>query len=628
MVMRFQVSWARDNIDVVTAMVGALLGVVISCLNLIYSNAYIITIGPILIIVCLVYLIFRRRLLAPTSDPQASHRLTMILNITFWILLAGSIYSLNTEILHRPPVYFILIALAAAIIALQIVYSRGKGAIWLILLEILLISLSVRASAYFVFPTIPGSDPWAHLVYIKAYTAQGHIPETIPHQVSISYLNYPIMHLNTVTMKLITGVDCKVAMFLSNALPVLPSILLVFLVGRKVIDTRGALLAILLLSLCDFHIAKGFEITATCLGVIFFSIILYLLIKEHKRASLKLIMILVFGVLILTHTMSTFVVFVLLLSLFIGFRTYNFVYGKHPTSAGTTTFTLVALFVIAMLTYWIYAGYTEGLTFFEAIIRGLYGALTEEAGFLARPAPISAQYGWLNPILIILGFLIVLAFGILGSLSWLSQKYQHETKVSLIVTLIILFAITLSFPLFGMRNIMPYRWFLFIYPILAIVTAQGMLIIMGRVGFNRLGSIILFCMVFAVSFFMITNNISNMDSPIYAAELNQRMVYTNSEMAIATRVIKVYDGVIITDLQYGNRVLGTHMGRGNVSYNMPREETLNSGLVIWRNVMAERPVQAPRENVVLGEAFEQRLKNSHSLIYSNNSSKAFLARGK
>jgi len=122
--------------------------------------------------------------------------------------------------------------------------------------------------------------------------------------------------------------------------------------------------------------------------------------------------------------------------------------------------------------------------------------------------------------------------------------------------------------------------------------------------------------------------VSNIDSPIYAPELNQRMVYTSSEMAVATTVTEVYDGTIITDLQYGGRILGTYLGRGDVSSNMLSKEILNSGLVIWRDVMAERPVQAPHEHVVLGEAFEQRLESSHSLIYTNNTSRAFLARGK
>ena len=629
MVKRLQLLWSRDYIDAIAAIVGALLGVAISCLNLIYSNAHIITIGPILIIVCLVYLIFRRRLLTPVSDPpQVSQSPILIINIIFWLSFAGSIYCLSTEILHRPVTYFILISLCASMIALQILYARGRGTIYLIIFEILLLSLSVRSSAFFVFPTIPGSDPWAHLEYIKAYTVQGHIPETMPQPVGISYLDYPIMHLNTVTMKLITNLDFKAVMFLSNALPVMPSILLVFWVGRKVIDTRGALLATLLVSLCDFHLAKGFEITATCLGVTFFSVILYLLIKGHRGVSFQAILLLVFVVLILTHTYSAFVVFVLLVSLLIGLHIYKFAYGKYQLPASTITITLVALFGTAILAYWMYAGYTEQRTFFEAVIRGLYIALTKEAGFLARPESLSALHGWLNPILIILGFLIVLAFGILGSLSWLSQKYQHETKVSLIVALIILFATTLAFPLFGMRNIVPYRWFLFIYPILAIVAAQGMLIIIGRAGFKKLGSALIFCIVLVFSFFMITNSFSNIDSPVYAPELNQRMVYTSSEMAVATEVTKVYDGWIVTDLQYGSRVLGTYLKRSNVSYNMLSEETRNSGLVIWRDVMAERPIQVPYKDVVLGEAYRQKLESSHNLIYNNNTSQAFLARGK
>lgn len=619
--------WSRDRIDVIAAILGVLAGVVISCMNLIYSNAYLITIGPMLIIACLVYLVFRRKLLSPASEPQASHSLILIINIIFWLSLAGSIYSLSTETLHRPLIYFILISVAASMIALQIFYSRGKGTTWLILFEILLISLSVRASAYFVFPTLPGSDPWAHLNYIKDFVNLGHIEST---HGDIYYLNYPIMHLNTVGVKLITGVGYKAAMFLGIGLPLMLSTIFVFLIGRNVANVKVGLLAALLLNLADFHLSFGIQLIATTYGIALFTIIVYLLIRDrgNLRVSTVALTILLLLTMVITHTMSAFVMFCFILFFLIGIYVYKLAYkGRTTSGVSMVTPTLAVMFGVAMLGYWMYAGYTEGGTFFDSVTRGLYGSLTEQAGFLARQAAPLAEYGYLDPILNIAGFLLLYLCGTLGCLLWFSRSHQTRTRVALIIALVLLNVFALSFPVFGMRNIMNSRWYAFIYVILSVGAAVAIFTVVRSINYRKLASIVLVGIMFIIPFFMITNNVSNMDSPIYAAELNQRMVYTNSEMAIAEWAVEDYDGKIITDLQYGGCVLGTYLGRDNVFYNMPNEKTLNSGLVIWRDVMAERPVQAPCANIVLGEAFEHKLENSHNLIYSNNTSKAFLARG-
>ena len=107
-------SASRGNIDVIVALIGIAVGIGISCLNLIYSNEYLVTMGPILTVVCLVYIVFRRKLLSDRPSPAYSGTtLVLMVNIIFWISFAGSIYSLSTETLHRPLIYFLLTSLSA-----------------------------------------------------------------------------------------------------------------------------------------------------------------------------------------------------------------------------------------------------------------------------------------------------------------------------------------------------------------------------------------------------------------------------------------------------------------------------------------------------------------------------------
>lgn len=62
---------------------------------------------------------------------------------------------------------------------------------------------------------------------------------------------------------------------------------------------------------------------------------------------------------------------------------------------------------------------------------------------------------------------------------------------------------------------------------------------------------------------------------------------------------------------------------------MLNDAVKNSNLVIWRDIMAKRPVQIPTGIMTaLTEAYEQEMLSSHNLIYSSSTSKVFLPVGK
>ena len=49
---------------------------------------------------------------------------------------------------------------------------------------------------------------------------------------------------------------------------------------------------------------------------------------------------------------------------------------------------------------------------------------------------------------------------------------------------------------------------------------------------------LLVCTVFVSVFFMISNKITNVDSPIYASDLTRRLVYTDAELALGEKVVE------------------------------------------------------------------------------------------
>lgn len=641
---------SQRNIDVIAALIGMVAGIGVSGLNLIYSNEYLITMGPMLAIVCLGYLIFRRKLLGDSPEPaDAGTTLTLAVNIIFWASFAGSVYSLSTEILHRPLIYFLLTSLSAAMIALQILYYRGKGTIWLVLFEILILSLSIRASAFWVFPTIPGADSWWHAEVVKDYVARGQIFQQLSTTGGVNhYYSMPVMHLNVAITQMVTGIGYKAAMFLGASLPLLLSTVFVFLIGRWLVNDRVGLLAMLLLSLSDYHIRWGAEnIIAMSFGITLFTMILYLLMVRGSQAEVfrRVLITMLMIVLILTHTVSAFIMACFLLVAAIGSYIYKFLYrDRNQGERSMLTFTLAELFIVAMLFHAMYIYMIrEGMSFFDSMTGWFYRSIMEKAEFLVTRAPSAAtEWGQIGPIMNISGYLLLLLWGIIGCLLWLSWKHHSKTKVGLIAAIVVMIGLPLSFPVFGISNIEPTRWPAFYYVILSIPAAVSILTITNRIRYQALRGFVSASIIFGFSFLMITNSVSNADSPVYAAYLNERLVYTESEMAVAQWVISTYDGKIITDSRYGGTVMYREGGKRvylkgtkNLSREMLNEEELNSGLVIWREALTERPAKVDIRQggeiivklTVLGEGFEQKLETSHNLIYSNNRSKAFLATG-
>jgi len=618
--------WIFNNLDLLFAIAGLILGIIIISLTTIYANEYILTIGPMLVIVCGAFLLFRRKINNQQEEIREHSYIAKIAGIVFWLALACSIYVLNIEPLTRPLSYFIFTAICAAAIALQIVYSKENKVTWLILIQILLVSLSVRASAFFVFPTLPGSDPWAHLNYIQDFVNSGSITSTTG---DIYYLNYPITHLNTVATYLVTGVGYKTAMFLGIGLPMIFSTIFMFLIGKELFNTKAGLLAALLVNLADTHISFGYQLIPTSIGIALFTVVLYLLVKNRRKREyiFTFLTILFMLLLVITHNMSSFVLLCCIAFLLLGVFMYNRVNAdQFPGQQSSVTMSLLILTLVAVFSYWIFAGYIEGKTFFEAIVQGLSNALTERAGFLDRPS-VNADIGYLPQILDIVGFVLIYGLATLGFLVWLRPRESTRTKFSLFIAATLLTAFTLIFPVFGMRNIMPSRWFAFIYVIIGLASATALLRFAMNNNKQWLPKIIMPAMVFVLCFFMITNSQTNKDSPVYSSQINERLVYKASEMAVGSWAVENYDGKIVADLQYAHRIISTHFGKDDVSYDMLNENTTVNKMVIWRDILETRPVQTPRGvSQVVGNDYLESIENTHTAVYSNNSSKALYPR--
>lgn len=626
--------------DIVTvdgsfAIIGTLLGVIITIMNIKYSNNYLITIGPLFILTSLLYLRWRDKLILNDSNIKykLDNKTLKLVKTAFWICILISLLSYQySNLYQRSSIFFIAVSFSVMFLGVEIISVRDKKNIKLlvVLSKIFLISLILRFSAYFISPYPIGSDPWEHAGLIKDITmyATFYFPET--HQY---YSNYPIMHLYVSAVSILTSLNLKESLFIIGTIMVISTIF-VFLIARDITDNINvALLSTLIINFSDAHIRWSIQTIAMSFGVVLYTILLFIIIREeNKSPKYKIILILFSSLIIWTHTISSFIFFVSVISLYICKKVYNYIINSDEKNKNLTiSITFIILFVILLIRQWMDPNYP----FYEAITKGIIESLSKEAEFLGRESITNIEETW-SSIINIGGFLIMAFFGIFGSLTNLSKYNRNNIKVPLILMLSVLFFIFFAFPTMGINNIVADRWPAFIYITFSIFTCIGITKTINMIDNKKYYMVSLALILVVYSFFMITNSITNMDSPIYGEQINQKTIWTESEINLFKGVNSTYNGVIISDRESQVRPFKTYLKRNkNIGYypftleGSPNWSSMNKGMVIWRKSSLVRPVQVYAQTsssplMNLGESFEETLNNNFSAVYDTGLAKAYI----
>ncbi len=613
--------------DNLIALFGFILGLFITFLNFIYSNHYLITLGPILTLACALYLRYRDRILVTETAPlfNIRPRIMKVINVVYWICLTGAIliYYL-APVYTRPPLFFVSISLCVALLGLEMV-TRKPGnnfQTFIMIGKMLLLSLVLRGSAYYISPYPVGQDPWTHAEYIKQFLYFAHV-EIRPDFMEY-YLHYPLMHLYGVITGVICNISVKDSMFVIGAILALSSIFVYFIVKCLTNNMNIALFAVLLVNFADFHIQWSIEVIAMTFGIALYTIVLYLVIKNWKRQDkvYQALLLLYIFLIIWTHTVTTYIALVSLFALAIGGITYPIIYSETNGRKNLLNKFIIAFFLILLFLKWTDPAYP----FLEGTLRGLKSSITAEAEFLGRVGVKFAAEKQIGQVLNIVGFILYIAFGVFGCLCCLSKIHADKAKVSLVVMISVLFFVFFAFPLMGIRNILPYRWPAFIYITLVLFAAIGLLKMVGMLQNQRSRLVILFLLLFCASFFMTTNFVTNMDSPIYQEGSSRKSVVLESEMHLCQELPEVYTGYITTD-----GMVVSHCGpySGMIQFDPSGEvnwEQLQNNLVVWRECTLTRPVYlgdgAPP--FPLGKEFKEKLDLGFNCLYDIGSARAYL----
>ena len=216
------------KIDIILGIMGALVGAIFLVLGFVAMRT-LLMFGVLLLLSCGIYLIMRKKWLKVPEQVilegygfHVNKSIFHLLSGLFFILFAYSLYTLKTALYVRPVGYFVATIVMSAIIAAEIfvISKDAKNHIWLILLQIFILGISLRASVYYEFPGYVGIDPWFHTWFSEQLINLGHVPASTANIYSSEsyYAHFPISHILCSVTSLLTRLDTKNALFMSIGL--------------------------------------------------------------------------------------------------------------------------------------------------------------------------------------------------------------------------------------------------------------------------------------------------------------------------------------------------------------------------------------------------------------------------
>jgi len=618
------------KIDVIAATAGIFLGVLIICLYYLVG-LHQQDIGFTILLASSIYLFLRNNLKKVTFIPLSitfTEKLT--LNISFFLIFSITLLIWYKHLYFRPLSYFILVSVLAGIIAVEVLCLKEEDSVWQTLLKIFLLSANIRAGIFYNFPSLMGYDAYWHAKIAELITNTGFVP---PFEISNKYFYYPLAHIFVSITQIMIQEDIKDAMFCSIGLLSIISTIFIYLIGKKLAEPQVGLLATLLANITNFFIIRGVaNITPGSLVLCYFMLVLYLVFKKEHKVVNMLIIIFITLLMVITHQLTTFVVFISLTSIYLGRIVYKYMYGSNESPFNLTVLYLLS-FAITLQSYWMYTYVYPTTSFFEFVLRPFIRALQSGGEYDRNLLIVGDVYN--KPMLEILfvhsHYLILPFFAIGGILFWLSMK--EDKKFSIVTAVIVLYLFIYGVPLLGMRNMLTSRWMPLLSVFLVIIASSYIFNIVAVIRSNKNKIFAIFTIAVIFSFLMITTPAINRDNPIMAKDMTIRNQFKYNEMCAVKTINNIYNGTIRADYSYGGslfRQMGVEskFKPFNTEYVASQaQEEENGTLVILRRCSLAEPISiiirgAPPGIVkqqTLPKEFFERFKKStkYDLVYNN-----------
>jgi hypothetical protein len=625
-----------QNFDLILGIMGVNLGLlIVSLYYLINLNQK--DIGVAILSSCLIYILFRKKFKNEASISSGKDRLKSVLNLSFYIvfLICMLIYSMN--IYYRPISYFILICVLAGIIASEILYVREGESVNSILLQIFLLSILIRFGIFYNFPSLMGYDAYFHANMARIITNTGFIA---PFQISSKYFYYPLAHIFISITQIMGKVDIKDAIFYSIGFANIFITAGIYLIGKKLEGPQMGLLAALLINLNNQNIVAGIaNITPGSLVLCYFIFIIYAIYSQKQELKYTGFILLITILMVLTHQLTTFVVFFALVTIYIGKYLHNHLYKNSPF--GTTGFNYILFFVVSMQTYWMFTYVNSDTSFLAMILKPLMEVFQAGAGYSSDELIVGsvANQDTLEVLLLHISYLALPFFAIGGVLAWFSREDSKKiSKFSVALVVVILYSFAYGIPLLGMRNLLTSRWFPLISVFLVLVAASYMLKLVSLFDLRKVKIPAIFIIVLLFSFVMVTTPGINKDNPLVAKDTTVRNQFKNIEIQAIKTISGAYSGNILMDSPYDSCLFYSdhQYDSSNATYfniqHIQTGEIDGNSMVLLRKSTLNEPISINDPNrygvnfiqTLPGDFFNRFEERDYALVYDNDEVFAYI----
>ena len=515
-----------------------------------------------------------------TINLNLSPAIMKALNLLFFLLVILINYTFHSY-LYRPPIYYIFIVLCCALIVLDILYGKNQHYFFWTLFKIFIIALMLRANLLYEYPGFYGVDPWTHIFWVQLWQEVGHVASGPGGLIQSNYP--PLFHIEILMSLLVTDLNLKDSFFVSVGVMYCVVVFFIFLYVKNIIGVQIGLLSSLFIAVNQFHISWGAWLIPTSLGVLVFSIFLYLIHSRMNKNRCAILFILVASMLIYLHTLSPLVIsiaiFVYLISNYLFARIGYF--NSSPKINYKITAFLVATLGILTFSQFMYRQYTAGgRTFLESVLYPLSDTLSTDAGFAGGEI---ASYTASNFPLNRVSFLLIIAFTIFGGLFWFKRESGSLERISLIFTAIALMIFSYGPALLNVDNFIPGRWLVFLMIVLAPICVFGMYQMSLIPNARRYQIFLLLLIIMICTFFSINSNGVNLRTPFYG-ELSEdpaRYAYTHSELQAANTITTISVSPIVASRHYLSQPFQYYqMDKFGAEYALdPQKYAENDGLL-------------------------------------------------
>ncbi|TQQ83097.1 hypothetical protein EGH24_06600 [Halonotius terrestris] len=540
---------SADRLDTTLAKVGILASVLLLSLRLLTAQVLLVVIPVATGVACALYFGVHRRQATAFEFPTLPVGVGRYLPSAVFVGLAGLVLAIAAVGSRTLPIYLLIGAIGATILAQPLLIDADELSPSLVLAQILASAVVIRLSVLFITPGFIGVDIWTHVpVFIQGIVDSGSLAAIADSKYSMA----PFYHTIGAVAALVFG-SARIGMYLSVGLLVPLSALLIYATGALLLPARWALVATTLFVFADQVIRWGLHIIPTSLGLVFFLGALYSVTRLSLTDEPWLIGVLLAVSLatVFTHQVSTAILLV-----FLGIAAVSVVasrvFGSTADRVSTRSLVgIVGTFLVTLvvtIASWTVTPWYSDEPFLTEMLATLETTIASEAGFLnlageetAGAAGGAESVGVLADIVPFVewfGFALLLAIAVVGGLALLRMENPPSLTGTYVLSAAAMFVVIFGFSLFGVRAILPGRWIAFMYALLAIMGAVGLFHLSGRAS-KRVLLVIVVVLAIGYPTSMVVAEKATLDSPALGNE-NPRYSYTESEIAAVGTISSIY----------------------------------------------------------------------------------------